>query len=625
MGLKDLGANDFSYIREKARRMQACHEDQFVRYIEPDLMTAMYRGRINKDYRDTRKVYTEEENARNFLSYSRLFQATNTIVPILYPNNPSPIVTPARGSDADSAALMSAILKHYMKLNNAKRQNQEAVLNSWFFGLGWKKIGYRTVFLPRTQEPESQLDQSLLEKMKGAAMSLFGKPDNVESRETPDLVDYETLFNDSESPMNVMLDDKTDLWNGKCRLYRVPRTLHDLQNYGDYEEELLVELEAKMKNKYGSRFDSRETELTLNEMHMIQRNGTWICSWVDDYDKPLRYDKSGYQGKGFLDAPLVLTNEPGVRYPTSHMKVSSQVQIKLDKLASKYVELMARSVALTYINEKAFAPGSRRALEDNVLQGIIFGTKPITQGDLQAFNGGRVPPEMGQLMQALQANITEIMGSDEQAIAGRSKNETLGQDELARSGTKTREAGMRDRIADWLTDQFRKEGTLIKQYSNAELHIQITGKDYTDPMLGEKVEDKWVEFMTERNPLGAKHSLQGEFDYDIDVEELVRPNKQVQQQAYERILQTLPNVEGMLLQDNSKIRTGLVVKEWLKTFDGIGNVDRLIENLDPQQVAAIQTSKLLMEGGAANMMTPLAKPEDAKGDVSAPSSKEANA
>ena len=623
MALTDLTPADFQFFKKKANAMRHCHEQEFVRFVDPDMMRAMYRGRINRDYRETHYVSQDEENHKHLTSYSRLFQATNTIVPMLFPQMPSPIITPGRGSDNDGAALMTAILKHYSKLNQSKRQNQEAILNTWFFGIGWKKLGYRTVFIPRVDEPETTLDQSILGKMKSAAMSMFGKPDNTESRESPELVDYETLFNDSESPMNVYLDDKTDLANGRFRLWRMPRTLYDLRNYGDYDESTLGEVEKRMKDKFGTRFDSRETELTLNEMHAIQRNGTWICTWLDEYEQPLRYEQSTYQGKGFLDSPLILTNEPGVRYPTSHLKVASQVQTKLDKLASLYVELMARSVSLLYINEKGIAPGMRKTIEENVLKGIIFGTKPLNPGDITAFTSGSVPPELGQLIQALQANITEILGSDEQLIAGRSKNETLGQDELARSGTKTREGGMRDRISDWMIDQYCKEGTLVKQYSSSELHIQITGKDYADPMTGENIEDKWISFMTEGNPLGAKHYLQGEFEYDINVEELVKPNKQVQRQQYEQILTTLPAFENMLLQDNCRVRAGLIAKEYFKTFDGIGNVDRFIEKLTPTQVAAIQTSKLMMEGMGQSVLPQPEKGEKAKGDVSQPSSQEA--
>lgn len=617
--LSELSQGDFEFYRKYADGMRKCHEDEFVKCIDPDLLRAMYRGKVRKDNYGTNYAVIAEDPSRDLMAFSRLFQATNTIVPNLMYQVPNPIVTPLRGSDNDSAALMSAILKHYSKLNNSKAQNQEAVLNAWFFGIGYKKIGYRTVFLPRVDEPETRMDMNVLDKLKSAASSIFGKPDNTESRERPELVDYETLFNDSENPMNVMLDHKHDRLNGRARLYRLPRTLRDLQNYGDYEENL-EDVEARLQEKFGNRFSAEETDLHLNELHIIQRNGIWILTWLDEYEKPLRYEKSSYQGKGFLCSDIVFSNEPGSRYPISHMKVASQVQTKLDKLANMYVELIARSAHLIAVNEKALQPGQSDALEKNLLRGLIKFKNPISSGDLVNFQSAQVPGDMDRLMGMLQSNITEIMGADEQAVAGTSGNKTLGQDELARMGTKIRESGMQDKVRDWIIDQYRKEGTLIKQFSNSELHVVITGKDYSDPMSGERVENKWLSFMTPENPLGAKHYLQGEFEFDVNVEEAIKPNKQFLQQQYEKMMSAISGqgIQDMLLQDNVRIRVGLLAKKWFENIDGIGNPDMYLEKLDSMQVAAIQTQKMLMAGGLPSPMAPAGSKPKQPGEASDP-------
>ena len=630
--LSDLTLNDFEYFKRYAASMQKCHEDEFVRHIDPLLLRAMYRGRARKDSYGTNYSVIEDDPTKDLLAFSRLFQATNTITPNLQYRVPAPIIIPLRGADNDSAALMTAILKHYSKLNNAKVQNCEAILNAWFFGIGYKKIGYRTVFLPKDDEPESALDATTLDKIKSAVSSFFGKPDNAESKERPQLVDYETLFNDSENPMNVMLDHKADRMNGKARLHKLPRTLYDLKNYGDYEENM-DEIEGRLKDKFGTRFDTRDTDLHLNELAVVQRNGIWILTWLDEYEKPLRYEKSSYQGKEMLWSDIVFTNEPGVRYPISHMKVASQVQTKLDKLAQMFVDLVARSAHFIAVNEKALLPGQMDALEKNLLRGVLKFKNPITPGDLANFQSSPVPQDMDRLMSMLQQNITEILGSDEITVGGKSRNETLGQDELARMGSKIRESGMQDRVRDWMIDQYRKEGTLIKQFSSSELHVQITGKDYVNAITGEKAEDKWMSFMTPENPLGAKHYLQGEFDYDCNIEEAIKPNKQLQQQSYEKMMTVIATagVQDALLQDNVRLKTGLIAKKWLETFDGIGNPEMYIEKLDSMQVAAIQAQKVMMVGGAKEMMASKSPTPSKEGikpptevGVSNPSSIEAN-
>jgi len=257
-------------------------------------------------------------------------------------------------------------------------------------------------------------------------------------------------------------------------------------------------------------------------------------------------------------------------------------------------------------NEKALSPGQKDAMEKNLLRGLLFTTKPITPGDITSFQSGQVPADMERLMSMLQSNITEIMGADEQMVAGKSSNDTLGQDELARMGTQIRESGMQDKVREWLIDQCRKEGTLVKQFSNAELHIQITGEDYSNHEMGVQTEEQWISFMTETNPLGAKHYLQGEFEYDINIYEAIKPNKQVLRQQYTELMTSSPVVEMPLLQDGCRLRTGLIAKEWIKAFDGIGNPARFIEKLDPMQVDAIRTQKLL-ESGAIGQQQP-AKP-----------------
>lgn len=599
MALQDLTQADFAYYKKMARDMKSCHEKEFLRRIDPQLMRAFYRGLNTKhlyedNLFDQRGFYNDKDS---YMSLSRIFQATNTILPNLYYQNPSPIVIGKREGDDESAALMSALLKYYMKLNNAKRQNQEAVMNAWFFGIGWKKLGYRTVFFPKeriAQEPES-----ILTKLQGGINNLLGvKPDNTESKASPDIVDYEQLFNNVESPMNVMLDHKNDLLNCKAILHQLPRTLYDIQNYGDYDEVLLDELHDKMKYDRGSRLDTRDIVLTFNELHIQQRNGVWILSWVDEFEKALRYDKSTYDGKGFQFEPLVFTNEPGVRYPTSHMRVASQVQEKLDDQASLFLDIVSRIRNQVIINEKALSPGQKKAIEENRTGGIIWTQKDVSPSLYAQLTSASVSNDLPMLMTLVQQNITELLGADEQMVGGNSKNKTLGQDELARVGSKIRETGMQDKVRDWMVAQFEKEGAILKQYSNAQLNIQITGKDYADPKTGMLQEEKWAEFMSMNNPLGAKNYLKGEYDYDVNIYEAMKPDKKsIQAECFEAIqIFSNPAVQDAMLQTGSRPRIDKLAEKAADNFEFIKSGE-FIEQLDSMQVAAIQTQKILMSGG----------------------------
>jgi len=90
-------------------------------------------------------------------------------------------------------------------------------------------------------------------------------------------------------------------------------------------------------------------------------------------------------------------------------------------------------------------------------------------------------------------------------------------------------------------------------------------------------------------------------------------------------------VQDALLQDNVRLKTGLIAKKWLETFDGIGNPEMYIEKLDSMQVAAIQAQKVMMVGGAKEMMASKSPTPSKEGikpptevGVSNPSSIEAN-
>lgn len=627
-GIDQLTQADVDWMKKKIQAMKTCHEKEFVRNLEPEMLRMFYHGRNRKqaelgnegnEFGNGKQSYSTRQH---FITLTRCFPAINTLLPNLYYQNPAPIVTGTRGADKDSAALMSAIIKWYMKHNNAKQQNQEAVLNAWWFGIGWKKIGYRTTFMPRVEEPETKLGP--LEMMSQGIKSVMGvMPDNNEAKDTPDIVDYEELFNTSENPMHVMLDDKADLMNATCILHRLPRTLHDLQLFGDYDEEALKELSDKMKYERGSRMDPRDVELTLNELHIRNRNGVWIYTDVDNFNKPLRYKQSTYQGKGFCFKPLVFTNEPGVRYPTSHMKVATQVQEHLDYLATLYIRILDKMRNQLIIDETSLTPGQKKSIEANLLGGVIYTQKPVGAGTFAHIQSAAVQNDLPQLMQYLMQNITEITGGDSQQISGTSKNKTLGQDELARVGTKMRESGMQDRVRDWMIEQFRTEAILLKEYSNAELHINITGKDYVDQKTGQMAEEKWVAFGTgpesippdmasnpnfHFTPMGAKEYLQGEFDFDCNIYEAMKPDKQSKQNEYAEALKVFSNplIQNAMLMDGKKVHIGKLGEGLAEQFEFLKSSE-FIEDLDSMQAAAAQVQAMMMQnpGMAMPKTTPV--------------------
>ena len=608
MALTDLTQGDFEYYKKYAEKMRTCHEEEFMSRIDPELMRAYYRG-FNKKMKEQNTNEQGFYNKReHYLTLTRIFTGTNTILPNLYYQNPKPIAIPTANTSKQSASLMKSIIQYYMKENNAKAENQEAVLNGWFYGIGWKKIGYQTTFAPRVQEPETQ---GVIEKLKQGIQDALGhKPDNNESRERPLPVDYEGLFNTSESPLNIMVDHKADLRNCRAILHRMKRTLYDLQNFGNYDEGAIQEVLEKMQHERGSRMDSRDIDLDLNELHVLQRNGVWIVTWVDQFNKPFRYDQSNYQGKKFLFSPIVFTNEPGVRYPTSHLRVASQVQENIDYLSTLFIRIIDKVRNQVIINKNALAPGMDKAILANKTGGVIFTNQDISPGTFAQLTSAAVQNDIPLMLQILQQNITEIMGADEQLITGASKNKTFGQDRLARIGTQVRESGMLDKVREWMIDQFNKESILLQQFSNAQLYLQIDPEDMIDQQTQMPNKPRWESFMTEQNPLGAKHYLQGKFEFDLNIYEAVKPDKQELQKEYAdaMVLFSNPNVQSSMLNNGAMPRLDRLAEAYGKNFELI-NANDFVERLNPIQVAAYKAEKAMEAQGG--MMPP--KPTGSEG------------
>ena len=637
-----LTAGDWDYLRSYSNDMRKCHEREFVKYINPSLMRAMYRGRTKYENFET-ETYGDSDANEHVTALVTLFQATNTLLPNRYFQNPSPIVKAGRGSNPDDAALLTSALKKYMKLNSAKRQNQEAVLNDHFFGFGVKKMGWRAVYstpqdtqegLPEEPRHEQQAGPGIIDTIKGfLGGGQVRKPDNLESKESPDLADFETMFNDSESPMNIAFDHKTDMLNMGAILHSLPRCLYDLENSANkYDTEVLKELFEALRNKYGSKFDSRNTELHLRELHMKSRDGIYITTWVDEWDNPISHFKSDAKvcakDKKFLFEILSTTFEPGVRYPTSYMKVASQVQKKADDLLSLYVEIVARSMNLVVVNEKALANGQLGNLEKNLVRGLIKTKGPINPQDLAHFSSGTANSDLPNLIGLLQKKIAEVLGADEQLVFGNSDNDTLGQDELARSGTKVREAGARDRVRDWMIEQAKKETSLLRQYSNSELHLQIEPSDYSDQNARMTAKPRQVSFMTQDNPLGLKSYIPGEFEHDFNMDEAVRPDKASQRKAFMELLEisSNPQIEDSCIQQGFRFRKDKIAIGLAGTMDNVINPEEYIERLDPMQAAAIQAQRVMMASPQAMRPQPEKKQGKAPSESGAsnPSSVEAN-
>lgn len=600
MALQDLTQADLDWIRKKSKAMIAVHESEFLKMADPSLMKAFYRGRNKKweenENTDERGFYNKREH---YLTLSRIFTATNTLGPQLYYQNPQPIVVPGKNGTKEGAAFMASALRGNMEKNEAERQNPEACLSGWFFGLGWKKVGMRNTFLKRQEEPETA-------GIEGDETQNTPTDTNaIEGTRSDYILDRQSIFNDTESPENVQLDDKAYLHNGKFRQHRVKRSLFDLMNSSAYDAGIVSQIYDKFKYDKGTRLDAREIEVWLNEMECKQPNGMWVCSWVDEFPKALRYDRTIYEDFNLI--PLVFTNEPFCRYPVAHMKVASQVQEHLDYMATLYIRIIDRVRNQIIVDKTALAPGMEKALLANKHGGVIFTNKPISSQTYAQLTSAAVQNDLPNLMSVVQQNLTEILGGDEQLVGGQSKNKTLGQDELARIGTKVRETGMQDKVRKWMIVQFKHEAKLMQKNHVGEMDLTIKPRDYSDASLPRDTQDQYMSFGTQENPSTFKDAVPGEYNYDMNVYEAIKPDKQALQEEYTAGIELFSNpiVRDAMLEHGTVARIDKLAEGFAENFEFIRSKD-FVEVLDPAQQAALQVKRLMMQGKAGQPKTQMA-------------------
>lgn len=601
MSVKDLSQADFQYWKKQLDADRRCHEEEFLQEIDPELMHALYRGYKDKKYKLNLK--DPDKLRAHILTISKIFTAVNTILPNLQYQVPRTLCIPENGTDPGNAAMMTAALNHYKRVLNQKAENQEATLSSFFVGLSWKKIGYHVPTAPRVPSPESGDFGGMPTEDPTDSILMSGAMQASIREESP--------FNTYESPLNVLIDHRATLKDFKVITHRLRRSLQDLYDYGNYDSEMLDQMTKEYSQREGSRFDAREVYFTINEMMIDQRGGIYMLVWADEFDKPLYYEKTTFTK--FPWYPLVFTNEPEVRYPTSHLSVASRSQRWVDEIASRYVEIIGRSRNQHYVNQDILAPGQKENFVKNMIGGLIFGRRQASQGDIVEIKSTPANQDINIIMSLLQQDITEKLGADPQKISGMSKNDTLGQDKIAAIGTEIRESGMLDKVRDWLIAQDHGMVGVLQRHSGAQLNLNLTPNDFATQEVAQRymggAPKLPISFRTPEQPMPLSHyTANDSYDLIINVYEAVKPDKkEIARELDEFMLEySNPMIENAMLERGKRVRLDMVAEERAKQFEYI-NAQNFIEQLDSMQMAAIQTRQMLMKGSGQQGSPPQAK------------------
>lgn len=597
--MAQMSDKDFIYYTNFAKEMKNAHKKDWCNIIRPDTILQEYEGVANTNSSDSQSGASHrhsntidsdmglsgENQIPNKIKLNNLFPTTNTLLPELYPANPKFLATPKNGYNANidisSSKVMTEILNYYVKEKGMKPEVEDSILNAFFFGYAGIKQGWHAEFKKSKLDIldiKETLKIGLMDKFK---MFMSGK--NQSNAPIPPFGDSETFlekengpFFVSVSPEYLILDHTQKFNKGKRLIHLIPVNLNHLK------ESNLYETNNDFFSKFGKSVkDDRDINITINEMWIQDKNDIWIFAFVDEWDKPLRWEKWGSVEEGFPFELLTLNREPKVTYPISHARVAIRSQRQLDYINTLAFRTIDRWKNLTIINEDIFTDKTqaKNIIEENPLGGVIYSKRSAGGGDVLPIVSTPPPRDIFNISSVLEQNIREILTVTGSKVTGSSETDTATEAQIAEGGNVQRTSGMKKYIEEWLTNIGKRLAQQIKQFDTEPKIIKITGIDIRDPETGEIITDKWVSFGQDGFPQ-IRETVQGEYDLDIDFTEALPKNLPVIRKQLIDIVGVMSQLEPILNKQGKTFDAAEYAKTILSTFETINNADKFIKDLN---------------------------------------------
>lgn len=591
----EINKSDFKYLKGYEKDMRAAHEKDFIGRLEPERIQKYYESERLISQIEASELGSDAQKVKR-ITLNKFFPATQTLLAVLYPRNPSFICTSKRGKQEDfSAKIAMGAMNYYFDELNSLEENQDAIINAWFFGYGIIKQGWRQTFAYVDKN-----EGSFLEDVVRKAQKVFTGEVNVEQEE---VVLEDGPFLESVSPLDLELDHKRPFGKGRFICQKIPRTLDDIINSSLYKGYI----SSDFINNFRTKDDDRLVELIVREMWSVDNRGLYYVTYfVDEWNEPLAHKKMGYLSEKFPYKLLRLQKQASkysmdkvCTYPMSHFKIAMKDQREIDYILTLWLRNIDKFRSQTYVNKQK-VKNSTEALEANEIGGIIYGEGPAAAGDIVSIGSTPLKQEMVGLLDMLIMNMQEIL-TVTGARMGQTDMPTATQEQITESGNQVRTAGMQSAIRGFVIAQGKKLLQDLKQFATAPTLFKITGLDLRDPNTGQLITETWREFGTSENPQALKDAIQGEFDIEIDVHEEKPKNPEGVRAELTAIFNFLrdPMVLQALAQDNKRIRFAELIEDVLENSEVVNNPMQYIEDIPPevQQQQAERAQTMQMMGG----------------------------
>jgi hypothetical protein len=295
--------------------------------------------------------------------------------------------------------------------------------------------------------------------------------------------------------------------------------------------------------------------------------------------------------------------------------VGAKAQKELNYLNRIWKEHVDKVRRQHLIDGNALTEPGRRVLKANEVDGIVECNRPVTSGVYAQISSN----PMGQDVYANIENVRnylKMIFSVSGGRMGKSDVEFAETEKNQQTGDMMRMSGLQDAIRDFCKDQIRKMVTNLVKFGNPEITVRITGKDVRDPVTGEIITGKELQFGGD-NGLNLQSEIMGDIDtdynFDVDITSATRPDFAVIRQQLADGIQLATSLRPIMQEKGKDIDITEMVKDYFNSYDTIPNPQKYIVDLSEDEKAMLQMKQQMDMAGAVKSPpkggTPMPNPE----------------
>ena len=607
-----------------------------IEVTEAELKYWQSEVRLGKDFR--KKHYYDSENASgkavDCINYYLGKQAIldegletpivdNQIAPIvnsftaaLLFQNPEVIIKEKRVPSAPYQSQISkAVFDYFQSELKMEWHNQQALFDAFITGIGVKTNGYNSEF---DYIDEKEKVYKTVKRRKGLGRGKGWK--EVEEQVEQEIVrrkewiTREFPFNVRHSPLMTVVDPRAKNafpYDGKWIDLEFEVPYNEVKGNSMFENtDDLAPTGAVGTDKDKIIYDDYKKGMChIHQIQISRKDGLYVLTMAEDYNKPLRYVKFPFEIEGFLTTFLTLNDTVDSFYPPSDIERLLPLQDEVNYIQSKILEAIYKFLPKIGINSDFFKDETE--ITNAIAKGDI-GTILVSRGQatpqqaVQVLNFTLNLQDKIAVLQMLKNEIRLISGVTEAELTGSTDARTATEANIGARGFSARIIAKREKLRRFIKEDLRKFKQIVQQAADFELVVKITGLNEIDPQTGENVNETWVKLNR------VKDYVLGEYELDIDIESAAQPNLELKRRQILESANFLfsPMLQQQLSMEGNKIDYTLLAKEFLRTMNQFREATNLVKPLSQQEKQELAAQEILKTGALQKMATAPQGPQD---------------